>query len=206
MLKIYVGRHGQDEDNARKILNGRRNAPLTEVGRNQARELAEGIKTAGFKFDAVYSSPLRRSMATAEEVCTALGPPLHFTVLSELIERDFGVMTGRSVDKIESCCTPDIIKTDTITYFLSPSGAETFPVLFARAQRALGKIKAKHTDGSVLVITHGDLGKMLFAAYYGWDWKEVLTTFHFGNCELFLLSEDADPTVPHVVKVTQYNH
>lgn len=31
-LNLYLARHGQDEDNARSILNGRRDTPLTLLG------------------------------------------------------------------------------------------------------------------------------------------------------------------------------
>ena len=45
MLNVYLARHGQDEDNANGILNGRRDMPLTTLGVNQAKELAEKIKS-----------------------------------------------------------------------------------------------------------------------------------------------------------------
>ncbi len=205
MLKIYIARHGQNEDNAEGILNGHRDRPLTDLGVKQANELAGGINNAGLVFDAVYSSPLSRAYKTAEIVCDALGVASP-KVLDSIIERDFGIMTGKPLRDIERLCAPDIIKTDKITYFLSPAGAETFPVLLERAHRALRQIQEEHSSGSVLLSTHGDFGKMLYAAYYNIDWRETLTQFHFGNCELLLLSEDSDPKVSHVVRIEQYNH
>lgn len=56
MLKIYLARHGQNEDNANGILNGHRDMPLTEVGIGQAHEVAEKIKESGLTFDVVLSS------------------------------------------------------------------------------------------------------------------------------------------------------
>lgn len=47
MLKIYIARHGQNEDNANGILNGHRDLPLTSLGERQAYELADGIKDIG---------------------------------------------------------------------------------------------------------------------------------------------------------------
>lgn len=40
MTKIYITRHGQDRDNANNILNGHRDMPLTEIGMDQAGQLA----------------------------------------------------------------------------------------------------------------------------------------------------------------------
>jgi broad specificity phosphatase PhoE len=205
MLKIYIARHGQNEDNANGILNGHRDEPLTKLGISQAHELADGIQKAGLAFDVVYASPLSRARKTGEIVCETLGiePPI---VLDSIIERDFGVMSGKKASDIERLCSPDIIKTDTITYFLSPEGAETFPMLLERAARALDQIKAEHLDGSVLLATHGDFGKMLYASFYDLPWQSILTQFHFGNCELLLLEEGLDPTQAHVLKIDQHNH
>jgi broad specificity phosphatase PhoE len=205
MLKIYIARHGQNEDNANGILNGHRDFPLTKLGEEQAFELAEGIKEAGLTFDVILSSPLVRAFKTAEIISDELklSPP---EKLEGLIERDFGVMTGVSTEDIEKLCAPDILKTNTITYFLSPKGAETFPELLARGKRTLEEIKEKYADGCVLLVCHGDIGKMIYTAYYNLDWMWALTTFHFGNSELLLLAEDSKPEDSHVIHIEQHNH
>ncbi|MBM3256721.1 MAG: histidine phosphatase family protein [Candidatus Liptonbacteria bacterium] len=205
MLKIYLARHGQDKDNANGIVNGHRNEPLTELGLAQAQALAVNIQKLGVTFDAVYSSPLVRAHKTAETVTQALHLPKPI-VLPALIERDFGVMTGKPVKDIESLCAPNILKTNPITYFLSPEGAETFPQVLERARGVLELVKHSHTAGSVLLVTHGDFGKMLFAAYYGLDWKTALTQFHFGNSELLLLSEDTHAEEAYIYSTEQFNH
>ena len=205
MLNIYIARHGQNEDNANGILNGHRDLPLTKIGIEQAHELANGIKTFGLTFDAIYSSPLSRAHKTAEVVAEVLKTHKP-KILELLIERNFGEMTGKQIRDIELLCAPHIVKTETITYFLSPPGAETFPELLARATLALDQIRSMHTSGSILLTTHGDFGKMLYAAYYGLNWQEMLTMFHFGNCELLLLAEGADGKEPRVIKIKQYNN
>ncbi len=205
MLRIYLARHGQDEDNAAGILNGRRDTPLTNLGLSQAWTLAHEIMNAGLTFDAVYSSPLQRAYVTAETVTDYLriaGP----VIMPELVERNFGVMTGKLTKDIAQLCAPDIIYADPITYFLSPQGAETFPQLVERGKRAIRIVQDRHQDGSVLLVTHGDIGKMLYGAYYRLDWLTVLSMFHFGNSELLLLAEDSSPEAAHVFHFAQYNH
>jgi broad specificity phosphatase PhoE len=78
-------------------------------------------------------------------------------------------MTGKLVKDIESLCAPDIIKTEKINYFLCPERAETFPDLIKRGQKIIDFIKEKHKDGSVLLVTSGDIGKMIYASYYNLD-------------------------------------
>ena len=204
MLKIYLARHGQDEDNFQGILNGHRNKPLTELGRLQAKQLASYIVSNGLNFDKIYSSPLSRAYETAGEVAKVLNLT-EPKILQNLIERDFGIMTGKKISDIEKLCAPDIFKTDTIAYFLSPEGAETFPDLIIRAKELLKLIKENHQDGSILLTGHGDFGKMIYAAYYDLAWQDVLSSFHFGNSELVLLTEGITPESAQVFKTSQYN-
>lgn len=205
-MKIYLARHGQDEDNALGLLNGHRDRPLTHIGIEQAKQLAENIKNIGLSFDKVYSSPLQRAYCTAEIITDTLGMNKP-EKLDSLIERDFGVMTGKPIKEIESLPDSELLKTETITYFLSPDGAENFPQLLKRADKVLDWIKKTHgPNEKILLVTHGDFGKMLYTAYYHLNWQDVLKMFHFGNSELLLLSEDSKPEETHVFKIQQYNH
>lgn len=211
MTKIYIARHGQDEDNANGLLNGRRDTPLTALGIEQAQALAKKIKELDLAFNAVYSSPLQRAYTTAEIVATSLGivPPKKVELL---IERELGVMTGTPIRDIERTCTPHILKSEAIVghghvvYFLAAEGAETFPQLLERARGALRLIEKDSAGLDVLLVAHGDIGKMLYAAFYELDWEEVLTTFHFGNSDILLLEKGSRPEERHIHKTTQYNH
>jgi len=204
MLNIYIARHGQDIDNSNGILNGHRDEPLTEIGIRQAHEIANMIKSAGLSFNEIFSSPLKRAYDTAKIISsTIIGPePI---IAEELIERDFGVMTGVNISKIGQICAPDIIKTGSITYFLSPEGAETFPDTLVRAEQLLTKIKNSYQAGNILLVTHGDIGKMIYAKYYNLPWQDALTLFHLGNSELILLSEASDPNSAHIFSIAQHN-
>jgi len=200
--EIFIARHGQNEDNANGILNGHRDLPLTDLGRQQARDLADGMHAIGLTFDTVYSSPLDRAVETARIVCGALGIKSEPEVIPELIERDFGIMTGVSNTEIEARCAPDIIKTETITYYLQPEGAETFPELIERGHGVLTHVRSLRTEGRILLVCHGDIGKMIYAAATGKPWEDVLRNFHFGNGDLIEVSSTDEA---HVVKLPQHN-
>jgi broad specificity phosphatase PhoE len=201
-VEIFIARHGQNEDNVKGILNGHRDLPLTDLGREQARQLGKGIQRKKLHFDAVYSSPLGRAYETAQIVSrlAALPEPI---VMEDLIERDFGAMSGKLASQIEELCTPDIIKTDTVTYFLSPEGAETFPQLAARGQVILDKIRRRHAKGKVLLVCHGDIGKMIYCAATRGNWRDVLIDFHFGNGDLIDISGIGEV---HKIKLEQFNN
>lgn len=205
MIKIYLARHGQDEDNAKGILNGHRDMHLTDIGAEQASILAQNIKEHNLEIGKVFSSPLSRAYKTAEAITDALGIKKPGK-LELLIERNFGTMTGESAKDIEVMCSPDIIKTNTITYFLSPEGAETFPQLIERARELLKWIEKQNFNENILLATHGDIGKMIYAAYYDLPWQNVLTDFHFGNTDVLLLDKNSKPENRHILKVEQHNH
>jgi len=204
-LNIYLARHGQDEDNANFILNGRRDTLLTNKGIKQALELAQKIKSTGTYFDKVYTSPLQRAYQTAEIITDTLGIPKP-EVLEDLTERDFGAMTGKPHAQIEKACSPDILKTKTVTYFLSPGGAETFPQLIGRAKKLLRLLHKLHSNGNILLVSHGDFGSMLYCAYYKSDWKDVLKMFHFDNSDLLLMSPDSSDKDVYVFRTKQHNY
>ncbi len=204
-MKIYLARHGQNEDNFNAILNGHRDLPLTGLGREQAKEAASNIKSLGLKFDFVYSSPLSRAFETATIISDLANQPAP-VVHPLLIERNLGLMTGRPIASIKDYCGEDILVTGIITYFLNYEGAETFTDLVARAKILLAELEEKHPNDTLLLVGHGDMGKMIYAAYYDLPWKDVLSGFHFGNSELLLLASDSSASETHVFSITQHNH
>jgi broad specificity phosphatase PhoE len=93
---ILLARHGQTADNAGGRILGRRDPPLTALGRAQADALAESLRDAGIA--AIWTSPLRRAFGTAEIVAAALG--LEPTVLADLTESARGSWEGRSIAEL----------------------------------------------------------------------------------------------------------
>ena len=126
-------------------------------------------------------------------------------ILHGLIERNFGIMTGKHHSDISTICRPDTLKTDAVEYFLKPEGAETFPQLVKRGEVVLKKTNRRHKKGNILLVTHGDIGKMIYASYYKLDWKRVLKMFHFGNSDMLLLSKNSPASVSHIFRTSQHN-
>jgi broad specificity phosphatase PhoE len=81
---LWLARHGQTAENARGLLLGRADPPLSAVGRRQAVALARVVPPEG----RVVSSPLRRARETAE----ALGRPVEID--ERWIELDYGTLDG----------------------------------------------------------------------------------------------------------------
>lgn len=204
MLRIYVARHGQNVDNANGVLNGHRDLPLTDLGREQANVTGEFVNKQNLKFRKVYSSPLSRAYETAKIIAKASNNP-DPEILEDLIERDFGDMAGKLVTSIPTEYEGELLKTVKVNYMLDPQNGETFPEALIRAERVLKTIRTNHNEGNVLLVCHMDVSYMLVAAYYQLEWKQVLSNLFFGNSELLLLAPDHSMETALVHTAQQFN-
>ncbi|KAJ9447890.1 2-3-bisphosphoglycerate-dependent phosphoglycerate mutase [Diplonema papillatum] len=185
--KIFVVRHGQDEDNKDLILNGQhRDRPLTELGREQAAAVA--AKVCKLDIDVVLSSPQQRALFTAKAIHSACGLPEDKLVVNDLLkERDFGVLGGQPVSKIQEVAGDNVLKTDRVTYFLDVPGCETFPVLLRRGKDVVDYINENFAGKRVVAVGHGDINKMVRAAYMQWNWEHGLKTAYVDNTSIIEL-------------------
>jgi len=185
MGKIYLVRHGQSADNAARILGGRRDSVLTELGIKQAQDIAERLLREDI--DLIYSSPLKRALGTASIIAEKLKIK-NIEVDARLMERDFGVLSGRPYVDIKTMAD-EIVDVEGMEYFLNAENAEDFPTLLLRGKEVIDEIRSKHANNNVLIATHGDIGKMIRAAYNGWTWEEGLQTHNFNNTDVFELTQ-----------------
>jgi broad specificity phosphatase PhoE len=185
MAHVRICRHGQDMDNVHGILNGHRDEPLSELGRTQAAAVAEKVKQSGVSYAAIYSSPLQRAFATASAIGAAVGVPV--VIREDLIERDFGVLSGKPYADIPKYAGDQLFQGDKVLYFLAAEGCETFDKCYERAQGVLADVDAKHPGEHVLLVCHGDIGKMLQAARAKVTWENGLQLPYFANTEVIEL-------------------
>ena len=92
-MKLYFVRHGESEANVLRVISDRGWVhPLTEKGRQQARDLGDKLQTAGIA--KIYTSPLQRAVQTAEILAQTLG--IEFEITGALREFDCGIAEGRA--------------------------------------------------------------------------------------------------------------
>lgn len=97
MTRLLIARHGQPEAHVLDKIQGSADFALTATGRLQGRLLADRIARE-YRPVAVFSSPLQRARATAEEVASRLSVPLF--VDARLAEVATGILSG--VDRAEA--------------------------------------------------------------------------------------------------------
>jgi broad specificity phosphatase PhoE len=84
--RLYIVRHAQSEENRGEHDDAEGDAPLSEVGREQAKRLGE--RFARQRVDAVYSSPMLRAQQTARAIADSWGVTIG--TLDDLREVDMG--------------------------------------------------------------------------------------------------------------------
>ncbi len=190
MKKIYVVRHGEDEDNAARIFNGHRNASLTQRGQEQVQEAALRLRDMDRHIEVIMTSPLRRATQSAGGIARVLlesGIACRVTVEDDLIERNFGILTGKPVSETEQYATATVT-VDGRIYVAEAPDAESFPDLLERARRVLSRLRLEHAGKVAVMVTHGHFGRMLWAAYHDRPWEEALTTVRLDNAGILELS------------------
>ena len=96
MALFYFVRHGVSEWNTENRLCGRSDVSLSDEGRRQATRLAERLRA--LPPDAIYTSPLRRTVETAEIIAATTG--LKPIVDARLVELDYGAWEGMTFAEV----------------------------------------------------------------------------------------------------------
>ena len=96
MITIIFESHATSEDNVARRASGHHDAPLAEIGEEQARQL--GARHQQTMLDAVFCSDLQRSYRTAE--LAFAGRALRIVKDRRLRELDYGEWTRRPTDEV----------------------------------------------------------------------------------------------------------
>jgi probable phosphoglycerate mutase len=102
---LVLVRHGQSEGNLAGALLGRRDAPLTELGRRQARATGQFLRETGLRPDVICSSPLVRARHTAEIICAELarvGTAPEVVEEPRIVEVDYGELEGIRMEDVDA--------------------------------------------------------------------------------------------------------
>lgn len=163
MTTVYLARHAESDWNAENRFQGHTDRPLTSRGREQAAALAR--KLSEMPLEAVYTSPLRRALETAEAVAAPKG--LRPVPLSDLREIDVGAWSGLSRAEAAERF-PQAFR----RWLDGGEGwedGETYEQMSARVLDAVHEIAARHPDGHVLVVSHGGPIRAVVAVAAGMD-------------------------------------
>jgi broad specificity phosphatase PhoE len=137
---LVLVRHGQTDANARGLLLGRADPPLSEHGRRQAAALARFVPA-----DArVVASPLARTRETA----AAFGRPV--AIDERWIELDYGTYDGQRVADVPA----ELWASWRADPHFAPGGGESLAALGVRVRAACDDLLEEARDHDVVVVSH----------------------------------------------------
>ena len=171
-MKLYISRHGQTPMNVEDLICGRTDVPLTEVGQQQAKLLAESALDKNI--DVILCSPMLRARQTAQAVSDAIGVPIWID--ERLIEMDFGTFEGRSRFDEDFMW----IRAQMSTRF--PGGESGFDVAY-RVYSLLYEIKEKYADKTVLLVCHNCVSRAVRSFFMNLSTEEY-GNYHAPNAQL----------------------
>ena len=165
-VTLYFARHGQTEANLAKLFSGKKNTPLTVMGREQARELGMVLKRELGPVWALsfVSSPLQRARTTMEIALETLGAPLNYSTDARLQEIDLGQWDQLTDDQARAL-DPDYFDRRKADKWNVPAlGGENYAQVAQRLTAWLGELK---TD--TFAVSHGAATRILRGLFLGLD-------------------------------------
>jgi broad specificity phosphatase PhoE len=172
MTTLYLARHGQSEWNNQGRVTGQLDPGLSEKGREQSEGLAHCLQDAAL--DAIYSSALRRALATAEPTAAASGLPV--MPLAALNEIHAGDLQGRFRDERDTEAQALWAQWKADPWGAGLPGGERFDDFALRVGAALQAILHRHEGQRVLVVGHSATNRVLLGTLLGWPrerWSEL---------------------------------
>jgi broad specificity phosphatase PhoE len=163
--RVYLIRHGATELSAEDRFAGAVDVLLSDVGREQVRRL--GLRLADEPIDAVYASPMRRTIETAERIAEPHGLPV--ISMPELREISHGRWEQRTRAEVEREWCEEYARWEHDPYTFAPAGGETGLEVTARALPALLRVVEQHEGGRIVVVSHKATIRLLLSSILGFD-------------------------------------
>lgn len=152
VMIFYCVRHGESLFNAEGRVQGQSDVALSPFGLRQAEATAEAL--AGYPIDAIYASPLRRALQTAEVVARRLNLPVRTD--PRLKEVHAGVFQDRLRAELQRDYPEELARWNSEDLDYVIPGGESRRALMARGGEALRSI-ARQNHEHAAIIAHGRL-------------------------------------------------
>ena len=183
-MTLYIVRHGQTKENVIRMLQGHMPGNLTELGKDQVRKTAEDLANRNIQFKCIVSSDLKRAMDSAKIIADRLNLPV--VPMTMLRERDWGSYTGTPLSEARDKFYKNGKWDFPCLLYTSDAADETEDQILQRAKMAIAKLSELYPDENIIVVTHGQFARNMFAANANCSYKEIES---FANAEVRILKK-----------------
>ncbi len=169
-LTLLCIRHGQTDWNLEGRYCGQTDVDLNQTGLKGAQDLAYTLRSE--QIDAVYSSDLKRAVATAQPLVK--DRPIDIQQDPRLREINQGVWEGMLFQDIKKEYAERFAAREQDPISVAPPGGETVGEVRDRVVQASNEIIARHPAGSrIAIVAHGFTLAILRVHFAALDIKEV---------------------------------
>ncbi|OFZ47163.1 MAG: hypothetical protein A2381_14300 [Bdellovibrionales bacterium RIFOXYB1_FULL_37_110] len=186
MKKLILIRHGECDGNIEGRFRGRFDFPLNQQGIRQSHELGQLLKKVDFKM--IYTSPLKRAKQTADIIAThTLSKVISLETFNNLSLGPWnGELKAVIAKKYPEQYKIWISNPESLTF----PGLENLNDVQNRAMLGVKDLRSKHSDETIIVVTHRAVLKPLIAGLLElkspWFWKIHLDNASITTFELNL--------------------
>jgi broad specificity phosphatase PhoE len=164
-LIIYLLRHGETVASRQGGYCGTLDPELTLEGRLMAQDFAGAYGTLDWA--AIFSSPLRRAVATAEPLCEATGMRMH--VKDGLKEIAFGQWEGKNSEEVGREYHDEYIRWLADPGWNAPPGGQKGIDVARSCSHVLEDIENAYSTGNVLLVSHKATIRIMLCSLLGID-------------------------------------
>jgi probable phosphoglycerate mutase len=161
MTTFLLVRHATNDAIGKRVVCWLPGVHLNDAGRAQAARLVDRL--AGWRIDAIHSSPLERARETAAPLAAARG--LDVQVDDALGEFRYGEWTGRSLDELRQI--PEWRRYHAFRSSVRIPGGELLLEVQARMIDALERLRASHPEATIAIFSHAESIRVALAHYLG---------------------------------------
>ncbi len=172
-MELYVVRHGQTIVNVKGLINARNIIGINKTGKQEAKNAAEQMEKT--KIDLIFCSPLRRTKQTCKIINKNKIEVLYDR---RILERDSRSMQFEKIEKLDF---EEWYNVEKIKVYKNSEG---FKSILNRVKNFLEEVKIKYPDKSILIVTHGDVCKAIYAYLNNITDAKEISLFKQGNCEI----------------------
>lgn len=199
-MRMIIVRHGESEWNRIHRYQGQLDAPLSDLGLQQAEALAQRLRNE--PLDCIYTSPLQRAAHTAEAIARFHpNVPLHSD--DALLEIHHGEWQGKYADEISEQYSDGLREWREHPTRSQMPGGESFSNVLKRTLDFKERLLSEHRDQSVLVSTHDVVIKILVADALGMN-MDRMNCIWVTNASISVI--EYGQHLPYLVSLSEASH
>jgi broad specificity phosphatase PhoE len=164
-LTLYFLRHGQTECSLNNFFCGSVDPELTPDGVEMAK--AFDAAYSSIPWQGIFSSPMKRTLATAKPLCDDIG--IQPELRDGLKEINYGKWEGKTTETVTQEFHDDYIRWLADPAWNAPTGGEMAVAIASRSMQVVTEIQQRYSSGNVLIVSHKATIRIILSSLLGID-------------------------------------